>query len=242
MDDYSIRSASDIDLADIRLWLKQEFDEVNECGERLSGFWHNINIIEKAQQQGNLAVLVLQSDDKPIVFCVSYRSSIDLFEVKIDHRGRGYGRKLAEYVIAEARKSDSFGMIGQCKPENSEEFWKKLGFERTRGQQTGIHIYLAFRGQKNVAEPSSSVKIQLSTENNNNGNFDTFETRASLDGTDCLLEDEFVEHLESFDTRVTIWIDGKQLFAGKVKYAEEVGVELDYPWVCVRELFAPSAK
>jgi len=123
MEDFAIRRATIADLAEIRDWLKREYDE--SFGD---GFWCNIGIIEDAQKDGALTVLASLPDDLPVAFCVSDPSNIHIFEVKPDSRRQGFGRKLAEHIIAEARYSGSMGMIGQCRPETSVPFWEMIGF------------------------------------------------------------------------------------------------------------------
>jgi GNAT superfamily N-acetyltransferase len=227
MENHSIRRATEADLSEIRAWLKQEDEEgVEGC------FWCNFNCVETAQTKGKLTVLALR--DKPVAFCVSSPEGIDVFEVKADVRGKGYGRILAGHVIAETRESGSMGMIGQCNPEDSLGFWTRMGFERVRERREGLWIALPFRSHREMPDASSTIRIQLSNDPKSKA-LKIHESRANL-GEKYLLEDTFVEYVEDLDTIITIWIDGKQVFHDRVMYADEFNIERDEAWVRVTEL------
>ena len=182
--------------------------------------------------------MALQPKDKPIAFCVSSTESLDIFEVKADCRKRGYGRILAEHVIAEARESGSMGLVGQCVPSDSVGFWKHMGFERIKTQRSGIWVAMPFRRHRDILDASSRIRIQVSSDYPETEALRIHETRASLDDVGYQLEDDFVEYIEGYRAVLTIWIDDNQVFDDRAKYGKNLGIECSSDWVRVTELAA----
>jgi len=89
--------------------------------------------------------------------------------------------------------------------------------------------------------PGSAVRIQLSTDYPEETTVPPFETRAILQDGSYVLENHFVEYVLRPDTIITITIDGKEVFSGKVKYGEEIGIARECPWVRVTELTLPTS-
>jgi|CXWL01.1.fsa_nt_gi ribosomal protein S18 acetylase RimI-like enzyme len=94
----------------------------------------------------NSTVLIIHSDaGEPVGYLIfedkhqkeaghsySYRSLyIHHISVNKDHQGKGYGKKLVEYVLQQARKlkRDIVEMDVWSENENSKEFFGKLGFK-----------------------------------------------------------------------------------------------------------------
>ncbi|WP_338731433.1 GNAT family N-acetyltransferase [Mangrovimonas cancribranchiae] len=112
-------------LADIKNWLIKEWNETK------SGFYCNWNIIEEEFAKNNVAVIT--ENDFVIGFLVyriyEFQAIIDIAETKPTERKKGIARKLINDTL------DYFGQKGVlvcelfCSPENSEPFWKRIGFE-----------------------------------------------------------------------------------------------------------------
>ncbi len=121
-----IETADATDLAEIEAWLREEF-ELAETGR---GFWCNMGIIESAADKGQLSI-IRESDQGPVVgFSVvgSGGGCIDIIEVHPVHRGKGYGRLLAEHCIRAATTTGADEVEVLCEPASSIPFWQHLGF------------------------------------------------------------------------------------------------------------------
>lgn len=111
-------------LIQIRTWLYQEY-EVNG-----KGFHCHWDMIEKAFDENRINLI---SDSDLIVGFLVYKLSdlvmdIKLAEIKPSHRGLGFGRKLVEKSFSAVRAEGIIVAELFCSPEESEPFWKKLGF------------------------------------------------------------------------------------------------------------------
>lgn len=125
----SIRKSTDVDLAEVRHWLKAEHERDRE------GFWNNMNIIEGAHAKGCLFVLPDEMTDLPIGFIANGEDGPDILSVRTDRRGKGAGRRLAQHMVQRFMDQDEVCVIElQCAPETSIPFWRKMGFTHYRGQ------------------------------------------------------------------------------------------------------------
>ena len=116
---------TDDQLVKVLAWLYQEQVEFNE------GFFCNRNIIAKCFEESRAQCVM--EDCQPVAFAVytefETSAEISILEVKLSHRGKGFGLALANSLI------DSFILNGseyievECTPETSEPFWRKQGFQ-----------------------------------------------------------------------------------------------------------------
>ncbi len=220
----TIRKATTDDIFAIREWLE----------ETQSGFLNNWNLIEKGQTKGEVTVLL--EGIKPIAFCLSSQSTLDIFEVKKSRRLGGTGRRLVHHILAEARGSGSWGITGFCQPEVSLSFWLKVGFQRVVDPNQEYQVAYPFRHMHAI--PEDLVTCQLDFKLHRYPDEALYASKSITaaienDGTYSLTED-FLEYAASGDIRLTVSRNGEPLYDGKCKYIEEVGGEIRYPWVRVR--------
>lgn len=128
-----ITVATEQDLACIKEWLREERDQ----GER--GFKCNWSIIEEGFTECRLVVIRDPQSGVAVAFRVGGLLSPSIMEVHPSHRKRGYGAKIVEYFIEQARKESVNVLVVQCKPSESIKFWKAMGF-RLLGETFGTKI------------------------------------------------------------------------------------------------------
>ena len=112
-------------LADIQNWLIEEWNKTN------SGFYCNWNIIEDEYEKNNVAVII--ENDLVIGFVVygiyELRAVIDIAEIKPTERKKGIAKKLINDALDYFEQKGILVCELFCSPENSEPFWRKIGFE-----------------------------------------------------------------------------------------------------------------
>lgn len=112
-------------LEEIEKWLIAERDTNGE------GFYCNWTIIKNFYARNELVVLLV--DNKPVGFCCWRKTSnlsgqINIFEIRPDYRGKGLGLSFTNKLLAFFVSKNIYVVDLQCVPENSESFWRKLGF------------------------------------------------------------------------------------------------------------------
>ncbi|SKA02072.1 Predicted N-acetyltransferase YhbS [Trichlorobacter thiogenes] len=119
-----IIKSNDIHLIEILAWLERE---ERESGE---GFNCNHEIIRDSLQKGEVFCAVAGTE--VVGFVVHNRksvgASIDILEVKPEHRRRGIGKLLALDAIKRLFASGAEFITVECAPRRSEPFWRDLGF------------------------------------------------------------------------------------------------------------------
>ena len=112
------------ELNEIEEWLKEEDEENGE------GFYCNWSIISKAFSNNGLIIFKL--DNQSVGFCVfSDREiyvEIDIFEIRIDQRGKGIGGIVFSKLENQFKKKGFKVAKLSCSPIGSESFWRKVGF------------------------------------------------------------------------------------------------------------------
>ena len=104
-------------------WLKDE--HLNEL-EGLSGFYFNRSIIRSAAQYSEMKCLLLGR--KIIGFAVFASMTINIFEIRPNARGQGFGRHFATNIINMLFDRGAPEINVECSPRSSEPFWRGLGF------------------------------------------------------------------------------------------------------------------
>lgn len=111
------------DLISILAWLKQEYDE-----DGGSGFWSNRDIIGNALVKPR-NLWVIRRDGEAVAFQVGEYAA-DIVSVRKEHRKSGLATSLLEASIERATADNVNVLSGQCAPETSLGFWKRMGFEQ----------------------------------------------------------------------------------------------------------------
>jgi GNAT superfamily N-acetyltransferase len=238
MDAFSIRQSTFDDLRSLHVWLKQEHDAAVH-----GAFYCNFCVIERAHENGSLYVLVTEADQQPIAFCVG-NEIIDLFAVKNEFRGHGYGRALAQWYIDRARDLDYPGLCGECSPSDSLRFWKKLGFTSVSSPfLNGATNWVALPLPRTNDLPSSFTPClvavttsRLATATLDEAPLDEYKTVAADTGDGLLFQTDYVRYTPDPDELINVFRDGVLVFSGKAKYARDVGAEYSTPWSRLREV------
>jgi GNAT superfamily N-acetyltransferase len=73
-------------------------------------------------------VFVITNGSHVVGFVLLGGNGPDILEIRPSERGKGYGRRLAEWSIAECIKRGCDTVDVQCAPFSSRDFWMKFGF------------------------------------------------------------------------------------------------------------------
>jgi len=147
--------------SDIEKWLIKEFNETNQ------GFYCSFDSIISAFSENRLSVIT--ENDYAIGFVVytitNLSSKIELAEIKPSQRRNGIAKKLVNGTLGFIKSKGVLITHLYCSPENSEQFWKKMGFYNfpksiNYGQ---IKMYRPILDSLKSINPSSECcdKIQL---------------------------------------------------------------------------------
>lgn len=239
----SIRQATAADLNAVKDWLRAE-DENSE-----TGFYCNWSIILRAYGRGDL--IVLAANDDIVGFISDDASGAEILEIRVDARGNGYGRRLAEWMTTAAFGRGNSVLQIECSPETSKPFWKRMGFIVSQNNRYAhkilerpfdlidgprkpfeVSFYPEARGYKPETQPFriyTGEAVQL-----RDGSLQLPERAI------CFTADEH----NFADCIVQIKIDGTLLFEDKVKRpeAECFGVRLDVGHIYyLDKIFRPNA-
>ena len=113
-------------LSEIEEWLKQEWNETRK------GFYCNWSVIAEAFEKGNLNLIT--ENDSAVGF-MAYRiydltAVIDIVEIEPSKRKNGLAKKLVVETLGFLKSKGVLTIELFCSPENSEPFWKRIGFFR----------------------------------------------------------------------------------------------------------------
>ncbi|WP_372399828.1 GNAT family N-acetyltransferase [Azospirillum sp. HJ39] len=213
--------ATEVDLAEAERWLKAEYEDAGE------GFWCNWRIIAKGQNEGNLYVAVDDSTDLPIALLLNGRIGPDILSVRVDHRGRGAGRRLAEFAIALLREQDACVVEIECAPRTSIPFWRRMGFTPYAGNRA--YMLLGKSSRLPQGAPAADVRIAFYPESAKWQK----DVEPLMVATPQAVRESVVslglaervvlftgERPDAVDLVVSITVDGTELYRGKAKYPE----------------------
>lgn len=104
------------------------------------GFRCNWDSVKRSWREGRSRVDVLVVNGE----VVGFLDGTDILEIRPDLRGCGYGRTLAEFMIATAFDQGRSVVEIEIAPESAEPFWRRMGFTVVpdrRGSGGGIYAY-----------------------------------------------------------------------------------------------------
>ena len=144
-------------LANIENWLMEEWNKTN------SGFYSNWEMIPKAFAEKRLSVIT--KNDYAIGFVV-YRiydltAVIDIAEIKPTERKKGSAKKLIDKTLEFLKSKGVLAIQLFCSPENSEPFWKRIGFLNFPKipHQNQINMYKTLVETLNISEEESTDSV-----------------------------------------------------------------------------------
>lgn len=112
-------------LSDVKKWLEREWSDTHQ------GFYCNWNIIEESFEKGNLNIITYNDSASGFVVYKIYglTAKIDILEIDPSNRKNGLAKKLVDETLEFLKSKGVLAVELFCSPENSEPFWKKIGFE-----------------------------------------------------------------------------------------------------------------
>jgi len=239
-----ICAASVAHLNAILVWLERE---QHESG---TSFSVNENTICEAQAGGELRVALDQHTQEPIAFMIVLDEPkcpmIHILAVEAKRRGGGLGTILVSDFLQTAQARDALGVYGQCRPESSEPFWAKMGFEPIDPQLAGHDNRLSkpnwramlFGGRSvlPVGVTCASMRIRLSHGDSDRPIAEDFLTSVAWSQAGWILQTHFARCIPNPDVRVRVSLDETEISADKVKNIERIGGERASPFIRVRIL------
>tara|TARA_R110002111_G_scaffold248775_3_gene312597 strand:+ start:4761 stop:5561 length:801 start_codon:yes stop_codon:yes gene_type:complete len=249
---YEDRLATEENVKEIILWLKDDYDK----------FFEEKDSLEKGQQEKRLLVLIEKRSDRVVAFCLSGLTKAGgVFVVHPEMRakptanmdrktvemtgGRGIGTRLFECCLERAKRDGKAGLSIQCSSEGVAEFWSKCGFQITEQDSNGtIRAVYPIPRQFELPENLKSVKVTFELNHEWDEKWQApmpFTTDAAMikEGT-YQLQNRFVEYIPYSDIPIRIQIDGQEINNKKVKYSTEFGVRYNLqkhgPFVVVDQI------
>lgn len=226
---YEVTMASKRDLSVIRRWLKAK-----------SSFYHNFISARRGdvwvcKEIGKVAVLGFLSGR------MRQRPSMDIMEVREEHRKRGVGKSLVAFFLEQVQQHDPIGIEIQCEPKSSIGFWRRYGFVEVQHsyQDTNRFHYraLCFQTSSSLSADTERVSVRLKlSEFKGTPSITDFETVAAQAGSELYLQQHFVAYVYDSDTRVEIFVNGASIFKDKVKRIIPIGGERDCSFVRLRKI------
>jgi len=122
--EIQIKIASSNDLSFIESWL---IEEKKKSSNDFKGFYCNWKVIKSSYEENNLFVLLLNTKAIGILSLDNFNPNI--LEIHPDYRGKGYGKRLAEWAVTNAFNNNVNILEIECEPQSSRFFWEKLGFQ-----------------------------------------------------------------------------------------------------------------
>ena len=151
---WKIRQATDEDVPRILDWLKSSG----------SGFLGNSKLIVEGQARNNLVVAVQTSDEQLVGFLLSTDTTMDIMEIKEAFRGQGIGRMLATHGLNRIEQAGRIGVLIQCCPKTSIQFWEKIGFQhvdKPNGMDHGYFSAYIFPNTAQVPAGANLMQVRI---------------------------------------------------------------------------------
>jgi GNAT superfamily N-acetyltransferase len=230
-----IRKATTEDLEQVRQWLQQETDAGHDS------FIVNFNFIQEGQRDDSLTVLLDQ--ELPIAFALG-KENLSIFAVKRDRRGDGVGTALASHWFQAARDRDLIGFDGECSPETSLRFWKKMGCTQIASRSPNPWVIMPFKKSRDLPEGLEVVSLTFELHDSDGNAIPEWDviTAAVIEVDDYMLAEDFVAYVPTTDVRLTIWGDDEWIWDGKVRDIEDIGGDRKCHWIRVRDLCPPKGE
>ena len=223
-------------MIEIETWLDEEEHAYNSGDLEVRGFRCNWCSTKSRWAEGSDQVDVLVVDGKAIGFL----SNMDILEIHPDHRRKGFGKLLADHMLARAF-DDGYSMVEiEIAPESAESFWvDQMGFKpdhediRHRnglyatkflartfplGDGPRVSVEIAFYDEKSRYNQGMPVTTWAGDgERHQNGEI---QLPHRVHGYDPTLWNNIENHIQ-------IVVDGKELFFDRAKYGLAHGAAKD---------------
>lgn len=245
---FTIRQATDDDLAAVSHWLEAEYRRNGE------GFWCNIGVIRECHDDGNLTVLVDPADG-PVALLTGDTDypEISILSVRETHRKRGLGRALVDHHYEQVMDAGLPGLYIDRQPLTSIPFWNAMGFRElpfpraflgNNGPYSTTNAYRVFDIPLSFKDEHQRVMIEARIETQSGEFVASYllgARRAWGEKFPILLERRFVIFAPNHDLFIQYHVEGEPLFSRqKLKY-EESQLERHGPF-CSLEMLTEHAK
>lgn len=224
-----------MDLLDqIEVWLEREEQEYRRGDREVRGFlcnWH-----PERWEDGRDTIHVLLVDGKAIGFLVD----TDILEIHPDHRGLGYGKLLADFMLKRAFDGGYSVVEIQIAPLTAEPFWVKgMGFiadYEDRRYQNGLYAAKILPRPFTLGDgPRVPVRIEFFNEKKRYAGEAPF---LIFEGVGERLADGSIQLPErvigydfswkcNLENHIRIVVDGREVYFDRSKYGQEHGTKRD---------------
>lgn len=252
-------------LAEIQKWLEAEQAAHNQAAAALANCWDpdveipergflcNWNILQRSFAREPLSVHVLIIDGSAVGFV----NEMDILEVRPDLRAKGYGRRLAEFMLGRAFEQGYSVAEIEIAPESALSFWRQMGFTADlarQGDGGGIYAFKRFiRRHPLSGGPRVPYRVAFHPQDRDWDQaaqpFEVFEGVGEVlpDGRVQLPERAYCfdqTKPTSPDCVVSIEVGGERLFEDKVKRpaARVFGLQLDAGYTYFLDAIAPAGQ
>jgi GNAT superfamily N-acetyltransferase len=228
---FLFRVSTEEDLKRIHEWLEEEYRQ----GVR-ENFLCNWSIIESAQQEGQLIVLMDESLNHPVAYQLGGLLETGILQVREPYRKKGLGRRFVEYCVKCALAEDEMVLQVECKPWSSQPFWKSMGFTIIERQQMRNPLgYRVLTKRLDLPNQGKSVEIQINgfySGSTRNGGENSLCCK-NVPGKTCeqglihLSERVSIPHLSQLgkgDLAIEIIVGEKTVYCDKAKYENAVNL------------------
>jgi ribosomal protein S18 acetylase RimI-like enzyme len=223
--DYTIQPATKEDLNEVLAWLEAGGDDRPD-------FSGNRKAIAKGQSQGNLSVLTRNSDDLLIGFLLSGDRSMDFMEIKLEFRRKKLGRLLAEHGLRRIEKAGEFGVIIECDPAPSIDFWKAIGFRHVMhpyGRDDNFYAFYAFPNSVTLPRDAEIVPVRVAfspADSSSQPAKEVFRRSAAEDGEkEFALNERVATVVGVGETTIEVFIGDELISAATVERSAKLGVK-----------------
>ena len=245
---FTVRQATDHDLAAVSYWLEAEHKRNGE------GFWSNIRVIRECHDKGNLTVLV-DSADGPVALLTGSTDypEISILSVRETHRKRGFGRALVDHYCELVIDAGLPGLYIDRQPSASIPFWNAMGFRElpfpqaflgNYGPYSTTNAYRVFDFPLSFKDEHQRVMVEARIETESGefvASYLVGARRAWGKKFPILLERRFVIFAPNHDLVIQYHVEGEPLFnRQKLKY-EESQLNRHGPFCSMEMLTEPAA-
>ncbi len=242
----AIVPATDALVAEIELWLDAE-EAAYQAAEAawliarfdspkpVRGFRCNWDSIKRGWREGLLPLDVLMVDGKPLGFLYG----ADFAEIHPDHRGRGLGVLLSDFMLKRAYDEGYSILEIEIAPPTAEPFWLRQGFillDDAIHFRNGLHAYSPIARTFSLSDgPRVSVEVEFYDEETVSHGANPF---VRFEGDGERLADGAIQLPErvhgyspllrnNTENHIRITVGGEEVYFGRSKYGSRHGASRD---------------
>jgi GNAT superfamily N-acetyltransferase len=228
-----VRQATDADVEHIHSWL-----EIQQAADVPGTFLCNWNLTLRVHAEGRLAVYADPATNSAVGYQWGGLLRPGILEVRADLRGRGIGRTLTQYRLAQAWAQDEDVLYIDCKPSTSISFWQRMGFQLVSASSSGKNYAYRIVPRPLTLPEGMPVRVRIEFFAEDRKWTPTLRPFSAF--TPVAVRDEhgdvwLAERVHVFDGGydrhntvrdivARVEIDGKEVFLDKIKYDEALNM------------------